>query len=87
MAWISPPWARFRPGRGGMDGWKNGQEFPMFYRTSSLLGPLPCFHSALYNKPLSRARVSLTTYCPGQLVPNVTWKYPVFDNLTQHTHL
>ena len=28
MAWISPPWARFRPGRGGdkqMDEWTDGQ--------------------------------------------------------------
>ena len=43
----------------------------MFYRTSSPSGPLPCFHSTLNNKPLSRARVSLTTSCPGRLVSSL----------------
>ena len=61
-----PERADFRPERawGGMDGQTDGQrdgwtdrqtKAPMFYRTSSPLGPLPCFPSPQYTIMRSRA--------------------------------
>ena len=52
---------------GQTDGWTNrrtdGQIPPVFYRTSSPSGPLPCSLSTLITSYSSRARVPLTTYC------------------------
>ena len=45
------------------DGQTDGQISPVFYRTSSPSGPLPCSLSTFITSYLSRARVPLTTYC------------------------
>ena len=54
-------------GAGGTNRWMNGrmdgQIPPVFYRTLSPLGPLPCSPSTKITCYSSKARVPLTTYC------------------------
>ena len=71
--WIRPPlgWCR-HPG-GPRDGWtltgrRTDRNSPCVLQDFVPFGAAALLPLALHNKPLSRARESLTTSCPGRLV-------------------